>query len=210
MTRARDQERILRETAAARGQRVREALLAAAAELIGEHGWTGVSTRLVARRAGVAPGLVHYHFASLPALLHAAAVGAIRALLAGIGPLLEGAATSADLLDRLLGALDRFTGRDPTSLLITEAYLAATRDADLRADVAALVLDFRRDLAAALRQRGVPDAEATSAVLAAAVDGLILHRALDPDITAALTGPVLRRLLTAPDGKTEPRRRRGT
>ena len=42
-----------------RGRDVRAHLLAAARELIGEVGWTGVSTRVVAERAGVRPGMVH-------------------------------------------------------------------------------------------------------------------------------------------------------
>jgi len=57
---------------------VRQRLLDTAAELIAERGWTAVSKRLVAERAGVAAGLVHYHFTSVQALLSAAAVGVMR------------------------------------------------------------------------------------------------------------------------------------
>jgi len=39
------------------------------------------------------------------------------------------------------------------------------------------------------------DADATAAVLAAAIDGLMLHRALDPGLTAGVAFPVLRRAL---------------
>jgi len=52
-------------TSAERGQAVRRRLLDAAAELIPELGWSGVSTRVLAERAAVTPGMVHYHFASL-------------------------------------------------------------------------------------------------------------------------------------------------
>lgn len=52
-------------TAADRGREVRRKLLTAAVELIPERGWNAVSTRLLAERAGVAAGLVHYHFPSL-------------------------------------------------------------------------------------------------------------------------------------------------
>jgi len=41
----------------------------AAAELIAERGWGAVTTRMVAERAGLRPGLVHYHFDSVTDLL---------------------------------------------------------------------------------------------------------------------------------------------
>ena len=55
--------------AAVRGQEVRQRLLAAAAELIPERGWSAVSTRILADRAGVTPSVVHYHFPSVQAVL---------------------------------------------------------------------------------------------------------------------------------------------
>ena len=61
-----------------RGNEVRQRLLAAAVELIPERGWTAVSTRVLAERAGVTPSVVHYHYSSLQALLREAVVGAMR------------------------------------------------------------------------------------------------------------------------------------
>lgn len=186
-------------TAAARGREVRQRLVRATAELIAERGWTAVSTRMAAERAGVAAGLVHYHFASLQALRAEAVISTMRGLLDGLGPLLERAETPDDALDLLLGSLDRYTGHDQTSLLLTEAYLAATRDENLRQAIGAIVADLRRQLAEWLGRRGVDAPEQTAAVLAAAMDGLILHRALNSDLTAAAAAPVLRRIL-APAG----------
>ncbi len=183
------------QTAAERGQLVRQRLLGAAAELIGELGWGAVSTRNLADRAQVAPGLVHYHFRSLPALLREAATGAIRQVLAATGPAFAAADTLDAGLALMLGALDRYTGTDPMSLLFTETYLAATRDAELRAELATLVADFRRQLADWLLAHRVSDPDATAAVLAATIDGVLLHRALDTGLTASAVAPVLRRLL---------------
>lgn len=182
-------------TAAARGREVRQRLVRAAAELIAERGWTGVSTRVLAERAGVASGLVHYHFASLQALLVEAAVGVMRDVVDGVGPLLARARTPEDAIDLMLGSLDRYTGRDPTSLLVIETYLAATRDEDLSKAVADVVVHFRRRLAEWLAERDVATPEETAAVLAAAIDGVLLHRALDPGLTAGMVAPVLRRIL---------------
>lgn len=78
-------------TAADRGGEVRLQLLSAAAELIAELGWTAVSTRILAERAGVTPGLVHYHFPSLQALLRDAALGMISDLLSGIESIFDDA-----------------------------------------------------------------------------------------------------------------------
>lgn len=180
-------------TAAERGREVRRRLLDAAVALIAERGWGAVSTRMLAERAGVAPGLVHYHFSSVQALLSEAAVGAMREVAGLLEPALAG--TPADAIPAMLSALDPYTGDDPTSVLFTETYLAATRDPALRAEVAEVITDFRSRLGAWFGAHGVADPDATAAVVGAAIDGLVLQRALDPGLTAAAVAPVLTRLL---------------
>ncbi|GAA3884660.1 TetR/AcrR family transcriptional regulator [Saccharothrix violaceirubra] len=170
---------------------VRERLLTAATELIAERGWGAVSTRVLAERAGVGPGVVHYHFASLPALLAEAAVGALRTAVSGLRDVLASAATPRAGLDAVLAALDSPDGQE----LFTETFLAATRDDTIRAAVGEVLAEFRRGLAEWLAGFDVPDPERTAAVLAAAVDGLLLHRALDPGLSAAGVVPVLERVL---------------
>jgi AcrR family transcriptional regulator len=178
----------------ARGREVRERLLGAAAELIPERGWTAVSTRMVAERAGVAPGLVHYHFESVQALLSEAAVGVMRQVASVVGPALARARTPAEAVSLLVVSLDEYTDTDPVSVLFVETYLAATRDPRLRDAVAGVVTEFRAQVAGWLGERGVPAPEATAAVLGAAVDGLVMQRALDPTVTAESITPVLTRL----------------
>lgn len=182
-------------TAAERGREVRRKLLAAAVALIAERGWTAVSTRVVAERAGVAPGLVHYHFSSVQALLSEAAVGVMREVGAMLAPTLAAAGTPAAAMTALASALDPYTGDDPVSVLFTETYLAATRDPELRAAVAGVITEFRAGLADWLGTHGVAAPEATAAVVGAAIDGLVLQRALDPTLTAETIAPVLTRLL---------------
>jgi AcrR family transcriptional regulator len=177
-------------TAADRGREVRRKLLDAAVELIAERGWAAVSTRVVAERAGVAPGLVHYHFSSVQALLIEAATGAMRQAAAAVEPAL---ATARDPVEALMASLDSYTGIDPISVVFVETYLAATRDPELRDVVAVILQEFRTRLASWLRARGVADPEATAVVLGAAIDGLVLHRALAPAPTDVV--PVVRRLL---------------
>jgi AcrR family transcriptional regulator len=184
-------------TSVQRGRIVRQKLLSAATELIPELGWTGVSTRSVAARAGVAPGLVHYHFASLQDLLRAAAIAAVNGTIGEVDTAMEQAPAARQGLAVLLGALDTHTGSDPMSLLFIETYLAATRDDVLRADLTRILTDFRSVLAGWLRELGQEAPDETAAVIAAAIDGVMLHRALDPALTSAVVLPVLRRLLDA-------------
>ncbi|MHA6618333.1 TetR/AcrR family transcriptional regulator [Pseudonocardia sp. DLS-67] len=182
------------ETATSRGREVRRRLVQAARELVPERGWTAVSTRTVAERAGVAPGLVHYHFASLQALLAEAAIGALREMVGGVGGMLQQARTPAELVDLIAGAVDQYTGSDPASLLAVETYLAATRDPDLREQLTAVLDDFRDGVSGWLHEHEVPEPSATAAVLAAVIDGVLLHRALTPLPAGALV-PVLHRIV---------------
>lgn len=190
------------QSAAERGRQVRARLRAAAVTLIAERGWSAVSTRVVADRAGVAPGLVHYHYPSIQALLIEAATTAVTDLTADLGALLTAAATPADGVRSMLAALDGYSGTDPTSLLFAETYLAAARDDDLRRTLAGILDDLRGRLADWLAGHGVADPAATAAVLAAAVDGLLLHRPLSPALTSgAVAGPLTRMIII--DATTE-------
>ena len=189
-------------TSAERGREVRQRLLRAAGELIAERGWTAVTTRLLAERAGVAPGLVHYHFPSVQALLVESAAGSARSLGASLDAALAGARSADEALRLLLGSLDAHDGADPTSVLLLEAYLAAARDEPLRDALGAVISDVRSRLSGVLAEHAVPDPDATAAVLVAALDGVLLHRALAPEPGGAAT--VLRRLLSV-EGTEPPR-----
>jgi AcrR family transcriptional regulator len=189
-------------TSAERGRDTRRRLLDAAAALIAEVGWGGVSTRLLAQRAGTNVGLVHYHFRSLSALLVEAAVDAARRAMLAPVLLLEQAPDIGRGIDDLLAAMRAYTGQDPTSRLLSEALLASAREERLRTAFKALLDEFRSEVAAWLVEQGHPDpaqADAAAAVLAMVLDGLVLHRSVDPDLDpAALAGP-LRRLLADPN-----------
>jgi AcrR family transcriptional regulator len=181
--------------AAARGRAVRVGLLDAAAELIAEVGWSAVSTRMLAERAGVAAGLVHYHFPGLPALLREAALTRMRVVLAETGGGLLPAPDPAVGLRRLMVALDAYPGRDSTSTLFIETCLAASRDEQLRAGLVEILEEYRHRLAEWLRAAGQPEPEQTAAVLAAAIDGVMLHRGLSGGLGSTEVVPVLGRML---------------
>jgi AcrR family transcriptional regulator len=152
---------------------------------------------MLAERAGVAPGLVHYHFDSVQDLLRRAALGSIRELLEAVTATF-GELTARDAVTAMVRSLDGFPGNDPTTLLVSEAYLAATRDAELRTRLADEVIRFRGALSSLFADAGDPDAEATAATLAATLDGLMLHRALG---AGAPTDSVTRVALRLLDGR---------
>jgi AcrR family transcriptional regulator len=196
-----------RQTAAERGKEVRQRLLSAAVELIPELGWNAVSTRILAKRAGLASGLVHYHFESLQALLRHASIASMRDALQAIEVIFDQADTLEAGLDMLIGALESYTREDPSSLLFVESYLASVRDTRLAADLAGLLVDFRQRFAEWLRAHGQEQPEATAAVLAAALDGILLHRALGPHLSPSAVRQVLGRVLVHTEPPPPPRSR---
>ncbi|WP_007023179.1 TetR/AcrR family transcriptional regulator [Saccharomonospora iraqiensis] len=181
--------------AASRGWEVRQRLLTAAAELIPERGWSAVSTRNLAERAGVNPSVVHYHFPSLPALLNEAVLGILRQVLGEVDTVLDNARTPAEAVEAVVSAAQRYTGDDPTSLLAIEAYLAAARGEPLRDEVGGMVAEFRHRFGRWLGEHGVPDPETTAGLVLATVDGLLLHRGMGAGMDTDPTAAVLRRLV---------------
>lgn len=177
---------------AARGQQTRASLLEAAVQLIVEEGWGAATTRKMAERAGVRPGVVHYHFGTVTNLLVEAALDTIRRELQRVVALFDGHDAPTGLSD-MLKVVGQYTADDPLTVLMSETLLAATRVERLRVEVSTLLREYREATVQWLRAQGVEDAEATAVVLSAALDGLVLHRMLDPELRAAsLTGPLLR------------------
>ncbi|MGW4774648.1 TetR/AcrR family transcriptional regulator [Nocardia sp. NPDC004278] len=191
-------------TAAERGQETRAKLMAAAVELIAETGWGAVTTRMVAERAGVRPGLVHYHFPSVTDLLIDASLQLARTeydtVMTGV------LATSGPAaMTQMLIAIGSYTGTDTATVAMSEMMLAATRHERLRIELGRFVAEARAAMTAWLREQGATvDPEATAAVVLALVDGLILHRLIDPTLRAVnVTGPLLRAagLTESPDSE---------
>lgn len=186
---------------ALRGQETRQRLLAAAVELVSEVGWAGASTRAVAQRAGVRPGVVHYHFPSVADLLVDATVPALTAMIDELGPLLEAAEDVPAGINALTGVVAGYAADyaadEPVSRLTAEAFLAASRVPRLRAELTTVLHRARTILADWLRRCGFQgDASAVATVLAAAFDGLVLHLAVDGRTDLARAAAALQALAT--------------
>lgn len=201
MTKATFREGVLSamaQTSQSRGVAVRQRIEQAAIELIAERGWGAVSTRMLADRAGVTPGLVHYHYRSLDDALRTAVVGTVRSMIDEFGRLVTDVADPQQAVDQVWAMLDRHPADGADSVLVLEATLMAMRDAGIRADLAAAMHQFRGVLAGRFADVGIAAPEQTAAVVAALIDGVMLHRILSDDLGADAIRPVVDRMLQTP------------
>lgn len=180
----------------------RERLLRAAIELIAEAGWGGVTTRSVAERAGVNQALVHYHYRSVPGLLREAAYAAMAATFEPAMSRLAETQDPAAGLRAVVTALLEIDPQAPESLVVVEATVQAVRDAELGSQVRQMLTVFREVLAerlGAARDSGrlspaiQPAGLATA--LAGLLDGLALHRMIDPSVNVGSAAEAIQALL---------------
>ena len=187
----------------------RNRLLDATAALIAEVGWTAVTVRAVADRAGVTKGVVHYHFGSMDDLRRAAAVHGLMALSGEVLDDARAADTTADALRRLAAAVAAVDVDSPPAAVLVEAMLHAARDPLLREQVRDLLTPFRAALRDRLehdittgRVRRSLDPDATATALTAMLDGLMLHAVVDRDLDIAAAAAAIAALLE--DTREEP------
>ena len=167
-----------------RGAATKGALRAAAASLIVEAGWGEASSRRVAERAGVLPGLAHYHFGSQQRLLVEGGRAALQPLVEGTREALADCDTIADGLARLVGVREHADDDYAATVLLAELNLAAVRDPMAAAALRSLIDDVRAPVRAWLARCGLePDeADAAAGLLTAALDGIGLHRTVHSDV----------------------------
>jgi AcrR family transcriptional regulator len=159
----------------------------AAMELMAEAGWEGVTARGVAARANFPPALVRSHYGSGAALRRATA---LRALATVFEPVLVAllVAPVDRALELAVEAVDSGDSENCAVAAVLEATLQAQRDPELREQL----LDMRRELQELLERRlasgaraGILrqdlDARGAALFIAAALAGIGLQRALDPD-----------------------------
>lgn len=162
-----------------RGARRRERLLGAGLELLAEEGWSGLTARAVAGRAGTHQGSVHYHFGGLPALKRAVAAAAVREAVEPVLAVLSAASSwPAGLAAAVRSAAEH---RDPRTARITAELVAASvQDPAVGELVSQALADARARLVPWLSASGEAEPEGLATLLVAALDGLALHRLLDP------------------------------
>ncbi len=164
----------------------KELLLEAAAELIAEVGWGNVSSRMVAERAGLNNALVHYHFESMEDLLRRAAEKVVSETFAT--PTLE--LSKHDLAVAMKAAvtwLERLDIFATETGVLVESLAQARRDPALQEHAAKELETLRAGLTKAIEEENSPLASLGSrgmaTLLLATLDGLLLHRVVDPGLS---------------------------
>jgi AcrR family transcriptional regulator len=183
---------------AERKEMTRELLLDAAIEVFAEKGYHGASLDDVADTAGFTKGAVYSNFTRKSDLFRAllereagrAATARRQAI--EVSPL--------ELLPEIAGELARQPGSDPDlELLLVECWLAAARDPSLRAPLLASSQAMGEALAQKLAASGAEtdlDGPELGVIFDALLNGLTMHRVLDPDGTQPeLLAKALRKLL---------------
>jgi AcrR family transcriptional regulator len=169
-----------------RGEQRRAALVEAGIAQLAEHGWSGVTQRAVAGRAGANPGLVHYYFRGSAGLRRAVAEATCAQMIGGMFAELSRTADEGELFARLAAALHAVRNDPRGGRLITESLVATFDDPEIHRAVQAEFARARTTLADWFGDRH-PDwspvqARAAATLVVAAMDGLTIHVLLDPDL----------------------------
>ncbi|WP_421849222.1 TetR/AcrR family transcriptional regulator [Novosphingobium sp.] len=174
----------------------RDRLIAAAFTVVARDGLANASVKTIAGEAGVAPGLLHYHFPTRTALLEAALRRGLDEYLAASR--LRRAATSPERqIDAFFTAAQSLAADDRELIRVRLAFAAAAlSDHDLRVVLQSLNAEAQRETAmvfANARGANEPDAKelALAATIKAAFDGIMLAWLNDPGFPLAVAGRTL-------------------
>lgn len=168
MSRSEEQNRVAR-------QRAREGIMDAAIELFGERGVHGATIAEITGRAGVAQGLVNYHFGGKDQLV-AELVDRWFRLMVSFPRAREGAAD-----DRLRGIIDSALGVAAANLSLHRAVLGMQQDpaqlryfAEASARNAQAAADAESEVRAIFAERGAADPALEEIMLRSTLEGLII------------------------------------
>ena len=179
----------------------RQRVIDAAIACFERDGFHGASMQQICAEAGMSPGALYRYFPSKVAIIAAIA----EAERAQHTAFFERLAQADDPVEALAGigldALELMLS-GPSAGLTAETMAEATRNPEIRAMCDRSITEAREAMVAALQRgqaRGLVDpaldiATACHLIMAMA-DGLCIHQALDPTLTAARFRPVLQLLL---------------
>jgi len=168
----------------------RDQMLAAAAQLIAERGFSDTRIADVARRIGASPALVIYYFGTKDRLLTEALRWSERAFYLGVEEMLREHTAIGDRIDRLVAWClpDRADELPGEWGLWFDLWAQAFRHPEVKKDRVALDKQWR-DLIARVVRAGVDngeipevDVEAFAVMWSALLDGLVVQVALDDPV----------------------------
>jgi len=173
----------------------RDQMLAAAAQLIAERGFSETRIADVAERVGASPALVIYYFGTKDSLLTEALRWSERSFYLGVEEMLREHTVAADRIDRLVAwCLPDRTRELPRDWgLWFDLWVQAFRHPEVKKDRAELDQQWRDLLARVVREGmdagelGEVDVDGFTVMWAALLDGLVVQLALeDPVIDGSL------------------------
>ena len=174
------------------GEQTRQKIIAATILLVAEQGWHGVTTRAVAERAGVNNAAVNYHFSTKADLLREAAAANLEAEFGQAMKAMVMAPSMAQGLRLMMGFFAAIDLKQPSMVMLLETMMQSSRDEPLRLNLMRVLAEGRQQMAdriAADQAAGTVAADrdpvVVATVLAALLDGLLLHRMVDPSVDIA-------------------------
>jgi AcrR family transcriptional regulator len=185
----------------------RAGIVAAAVELLAEHGYAGCSMAAVAARAGIATGTVYKHFPGKADL----AVELFRTVVnREVAAVHEAMALPGTATERVIAFLETFASRALKSPRLAYALLAEPVDPAVEAERLVFRQTFRdaaaKQIAEGVRAATLPpqNPEITAAALIGAVGEVLVGPLADgqphPDVLPSLTSFALRALGAADAG----------
>ncbi len=165
--------------------------------LMANRGFDAASIGAIAKTAGLAPGLVHYHFRNKEEILEAAVTILVASHDSQLAATLEAESEPSAYLDQFVSLhLELREGNPDPKLALWQAVLA---EAARRPRVAAILTDgerkWRDRLAARFSRLGHPAAESAAAGLLAIVRGYLALAASSPAVIPPGSAVVIARSL---------------
>ena len=149
----------------------RDALMAAAIDVVAEKGLRGVTYRAIATRAGVNHTLVTHHFGSIEGLLASTMEWAVERSIRETG--LE---RIAEFDEEFADSLIESVAREPELQLFQfEMLLESRRSPEMRNLVEQLYANYIKTVENALKQHGLDTGNEAAIAIFAALDGLMLQ-----------------------------------
>jgi AcrR family transcriptional regulator len=170
------------------------AIVAAATTALGREGFHSTSIKDIAAEAGVAPGLVHYYFASKEELLVAVLDGLCQEISRRWRTAIEGLTDPIDKIDAALSAsAEWMRGHPEFYRIVFDLHAVGFTNEAVRRGLHELwerqIRDIEMEIATMYRENALPavlPARELAAVVAATVDGVALHwLAHESDLDAA-------------------------
>ena len=161
----------------------RERILAEALRLFSQEGFATTPVQRIAEDAGVAVGLVYYHFGDKVGLLRAIFERSLEQVAASLDSAEAAACESPrEGLDRLVRTAFATVARNQDFWKLGYQLRMQPTAADaLEGAIPLWAETIRGRVEGLLRGAGPPDAESASRALFAAIDGAAQHFVLDPD-----------------------------